>query len=207
MNSASFGEFAKNGRWLDNPGLVLLPGLCPLLAACTSATNALGLGLAMMAVLVGTNLGVSLFRNQLSAAIRLAVMLMLMAAITTVVELVMQAYMFKLYQALGIFVTLVACNWMVLDRAGNFACIHPSKPALVDGLLTGAVCMLLMLAVGTIRELMGPGALQPVAAFLVPGLLMALGNVITRRLARSKPTAAIGTVAVGSKRARVTGRI
>ncbi len=233
MTSNSWRELARNRLWHNNPGLVLLLGLCPLLAVSNSVVNALGLGLATLAVLSTSNLLVSLLHHQITSSIKLLVLVLLFAALTTCIELLMQAYTFKLYHNLGLFVPLIVTNCMLFDRAENFASSHPPLPALFEALMTGTGFMLLLLTLGAIREVLGTGALfanmdqllpfaanwkvqvfhtntpfllaiLPPGAFILLGLLIALKNAIDKHFAQSQP---VESVTVGSKRVRVTGKI
>ena len=113
----SISEVTKNGLWTNNPALVQLLGLCPLLAVTGSVVNALGLGLATMAVLIGSNTIVSLIRNHVSDAVRLPAFVIIIAAFVTCAELLMKAYTYDLYQILGIFIPLIVTNCAILGRA------------------------------------------------------------------------------------------
>ena len=110
----TYGEISKNGLWSNNPALVQLLGLCPLLAVSGNVVNALGLGLATLMVLVCSNVAVSLIRNVVSDAVRLPVFVMIIASFTTCTELLMKAYTFELYQILGIFIPLIVTNCAIL---------------------------------------------------------------------------------------------
>jgi len=233
MNS-HFREITRKGLWQNNPALVQLLGLCPLLAVSNSVVNALGLGLATILVLCGSNLTVSLLRDQVIPAIRLPAFVMIIAAFTTCAELLMQAYAYTLYLTLGIFIPLIVTNCVILGRAEGFASRNPPLPALYDGLMMGAGFTAVLLVLGALREVLGTGslfanmelllpfaasweiqwyetttpfllAILPPGAFLFLGFLIALKNVIDKRLARLK-TAPEAHVS-GSKRVRVTGQV
>ena len=120
-SSIDYQEITKNGLWSNNPALVQLLGLCPLLAVSGSVVNALGLGLATMLVLIGSNVVVSLIRNVVSDAVKLPAFVMVIASFTTCTELLMQAYTYELYQILGIFIPLIVTNCAILGRADAFA--------------------------------------------------------------------------------------
>jgi electron transport complex protein RnfE len=230
MNT-DYADIARKGLWHNNPGLVQLLGLCPLLAVSNSVVNALGLGLATLAVLTGSNLLVSLLRHQVLPAIRLPAFVMLIATLTTCTELVMQAYAYELHQALGIFIPLIVTNCVLLGRAEGFASKNSPLAASFDGLMMGGGFLLVLVIIGAIRELLGTGALfanmqqllpfasgwtlhvfdtqtpfllaiLPPGAFLLLGFLIALKNVIDRKPAA--PAATNETAAPGSKRVRVT---
>lgn len=107
---ASYREIAVNGLWKNNPGLVQLLGLCPLLGVSNSMVNALGMGIATALVLAASNAAVALIRRQVTDAVRLPVFVMIIAALTTCIELLMQAFTYELYQILGIFIPLITTN-------------------------------------------------------------------------------------------------
>ena len=121
MANKSLPEIALDGLWKNNPALVQLLGLCPLLAVTGTVVNAIGLGLATILVLVGSNIAVSLIRNHVPDAVRLPAFVMIIASFVTVTELVMQALTYELYQILGIFIPLIVTNCAILGRADAFA--------------------------------------------------------------------------------------
>ena len=213
-------EIALQGLWKNNPGLVQLLGLCPLLAVTTSVVNGLGLGLATTLVLCGSNLCVSLIRKVVRPEIRIPVFVMIIASLVTAVELAMNAWFHDLYRVLGIFIPLIVTNCAIIGRAEAFASRNAPLPAIFDGLMMGAGFTLVLLVLGGMRELLGHGtlfagadmmfgggidltvhlladdsgfllALLPPGAFLGLGLLVAAKNVIDRRLeARRQPARA-----------------
>ena len=138
MSTPSYRELTVNGLWKNNPALVQLLGLCPLLGVSNSAVNALGLGLATMLVLTCSNIGVSLVRGVVNTAVRLPAFVMIIAALTTCIELLMQAFTYELYQILGIFIPLITTNCVILGRADGFAAKHNPLIAGFDGLV---ICM------------------------------------------------------------------
>ncbi|ROS05809.1 electron transport complex protein RnfE [Sinobacterium caligoides] len=234
--SANYKEISVNGLWKNNPALVQLLGLCPLLAVTGSVVNALGLGLATMAVLICSNIAVSLIRNMVSDAIRLPAFVMIIASFTTCIELLMKAYAFELYQILGIFIPLIITNCSILGRADAFASKNSLLPSALDGLTMGAGFAIVLVVLGGMREIVGSGtlfanmdllfgsaaaswridvftnypgflvAILPPGAFLFTGLLIALKNLIDQRL-KERAEQAKEPVIAGSKRARVTGKI
>lgn len=157
MSQTDYRDIALQGLWKNNPGLVQLLGLCPLLAVTGSVVNALGLGLATMLVLTGSNLTVSLIRHSVSDAVRLPAFVMIIAAFTTCTELLMQAFTYELYQILGIFIPLIVTNCVILGRADAFASKNPPLPAIADGLMMGVGFLLVLVAIGSIREIIGAG--------------------------------------------------
>ena len=234
---ASYREIAVNGLWKNNPGLVQLLGLCPLLGVSNSMVNALGMGIATALVLAASNAAVALVRNQVTDAVRLPVFVMIIAALTTCIELLMQAFTYELYQILGIFIPLITTNCIILGRAEAFAAKNSVLHASFDGLMMGAGFGLVMLAIGTVRELLGTGAILgnmhllfgpiaahwqltlfsdysgfllailPPGAFLVLGLLIALKNVLDERAADRAKATAAAPAPATSRRVRVTGVI
>lgn len=228
-------DLTLKGLWSNNPALVQLLGLCPLLAVSTTIANALGLGLATLFVLVVSNVSVSLVRNIVSNAIRLPVFVLIIASAVTCTELLMQAYSFELYEVLGIFLPLITTNCAILGRAEAFASKNAMLPAAYDGLLMGIGFALVLVVLGAIRELLGTGilfadmqllfgsqaatwrwvvfedyepfllAVLPPGAFIFTGLLIALKNRLDQHFADKQTTQ--GAIETGSKRARVTGVI
>ena len=236
MSESSLGEISRMGLWNKNPALVQLLGLCPLLAVTGSVVNALGLGLATTLVLVGSNVAVSLIRHQVDDVIRLPAFVMIIAALTTCTELLMQAYTFELYQILGLFIALITTNCTILGRAEAFASKNPVGLAALDGLMMSMGFLLVLVALGAIRELLGTGALfadmqllfgdntrhwkleffdpqsgllvaiLPPGAFLITGLLIAMKNLIDKYLEDRRSSQA-PEIVVGSRRVRTTGHI
>jgi electron transport complex protein RnfE len=236
MANKSLQEISLDGLWKNNPALVQLLGLCPLLAVTGTVVNAIGLGLATILVLVGSNLAVSLIRNHVSDAVRLPAFVMIIASFVTVTELVMQALTYELYQILGIFIPLIVTNCAILGRADAFASKNGLLPSAIDGLMMGLGFTAVLILLGVIREVIGQGtlftnmdlifgemalnwqitiftdypdflfAILPPGAFVATGLLIALKNVIDNYL-DEKAEANKEEVEVGSKRARVTGKI
>ncbi|OYW96370.1 MAG: electron transport complex subunit RsxE, partial [Alishewanella sp. 32-51-5] len=118
---SQFKEISLQGLWKNNPGLVQLLGLCPLLAVTGTVTNALGLGLATLLVLLGSNIVVSLVRLHVPDEIRIPIFVLIIASFVTVVQLLMNAFTFGLYQSLGIFIPLIVTNCAIIGRAEAFA--------------------------------------------------------------------------------------
>tara|TARA_B100000446_G_scaffold161115_1_gene160387 strand:- start:151 stop:849 length:699 start_codon:yes stop_codon:yes gene_type:complete len=202
----------KDGMWANNPALVQLLGLCPLLAVTSTITNALGLGLATLLVLVGSNVTVSIVRNWVPKDIRIPVFVMIIAGFVTIVQLMMNAYTFGLYQSLGIFIPLIVTNCAIIGRAEAFASKNTVPLSAFDGLMMGLGFMLVLVVLGAMRELIGQGtlfdgaylllgpwaaalrievfnfdnqfllAILPPGAFLGLGLLIAAKNVIDTQI-------------------------
>src|SRR6056300_1690230 len=159
MSATSYETLTKNGLWKNNPALVQLLGLCPLLAVSASVVNSLGLAAATMFVLVTSNLCVALIRNVVSDTVRLPAFVMIIAAAVTAIELLMQAYAYELYQILGIFLPLITTNCVILGRADAFAAKNPILPSLYDGFIMAMGFGLVLVVLGAIRELLGTGGL------------------------------------------------
>ena len=157
----------RDGLWDNNPGLVQLLGLCPLLAVTNTAINGLGLGLATLFVLVLSNLAVSLTRRWLQAEIRIPVFVLIIATLVTVVDLSLQAWFAGLSHTLGIFIPLIVTNCTILARAEAFASRRPLNQSLIDGLAQGIGFALVLIALGAGRELIGQGTLLADAHLLL----------------------------------------
>lgn len=212
MTDRRYGAILGDGLWSNNQTLVALLGLCPTLATTTSATNGLGMGLATTAVLFLSNLTISLIRNMVRPEVRLPVFVLAIASFVTVTELLMQAYFYALYKVLGIFISLIVVNCIVIGRAEAFASKNRVDLAMLDGLAMGIGFTLALTTLGGMRELLGQGtlfhqadlmlgdwasvlslslgpqfhgallAILPPGAFLGLGLLIALKNLIDKRI-------------------------
>ncbi|KZY28734.1 electron transport complex subunit RsxE [Oleiphilus sp. HI0081] len=236
VSSGEFNKLVKNGLWDNNPALVQLLGLCPLLAVTGTVVNALGLGLATTLVLLGSNVSVSLIRNYVRDSVRLPAFVMIIASLVTCAELLMQAFTYELYEILGIFIPLIVTNCAILGRADAYACKNPVLPAATDGLMMGVGFTVVLVLLGAMRELIGQGtlftgmnlifgdmalaweiqvfedypnflfAILPPGAFVGMGLIIALKNIIDQRAAAAKAKTETKKEK-GSKRVRVTGKI
>jgi len=156
---AEYKELTIQGLWKNNPGLVQLLGLCPLLAVTATVTNALGLGLATMLVLICSNATVSAIRHWVPKEIRIPIFVLIIAAFVTCVQLLMNAYTFGIYQSLGIFLPLIVTNCAIIGRAEAYASKNPIKQASFDGLMMGVGFTLVLFLLGAIREILGQGTL------------------------------------------------
>lgn len=154
-----FRKISLDGLWHNNPALVQLLGLCPLLAVTGSVVNAIGLGIATTVVLIGSNLTVSLFRHQVPEAVRLPIFVMIIAAFVTAIELLMQAYTYELFLILGIFIPLIVTNCAIMGRADAFASRNPVPASVLDGLMMGVGFTLVLILLGAMREALGAGTL------------------------------------------------
>jgi Na+-translocating ferredoxin:NAD+ oxidoreductase subunit E len=208
----------RDGLWKNNPALVQLLGLCPLLAVSNTVINGLGLGLATILTLVASNGLVSLFRNHIPDEARLPVFVMIIASIVTVIELSMSAWFHELYLILGIFIPLIVTNCAITGRAEAFAARNPVGPSIIDGLMMGIGFTAILVLLGAMREVIGQGtlfseahlmfgenaryftvividdyrgflmALLPPGAFIGLGLIVALKNVIDAKHAANVVT-------------------
>lgn len=233
MADLSYKALSRNGLWQNNPALVQLLGLCPLLAISTSVVNAIGLGLATTVVLVLSNTAVSLLRNHIPDSVRLPAFVMIIATAVTCIELLMQAFAYELFLVLGIFLPLITTNCVILGRADSFAAHNPLGAAVCDGLFMGLGFAAVLVLLGGLRELIGTGALfahmdllfgagaahwevvlfgdyqplllaiLPPGAFIFTGLLIALKNLIDDRI-RKREAARKGPPVKGAKRVRLT---
>jgi len=214
MVKTDFTQLANEGLWKNNPALVQLLGLCPLLAVTATLINGLGLGLATTAVLIGSNVTVSVVRNWVNNEIRIPVFVMIIAAFVTVIQLLMNAFTYELYLTLGIFIPLIVTNCAIIGRAEAFASKNGVLPSAWDGLMMGLGFTVVLMALGGLREILGSGtllsgadrlfgsiaadweftlfntenpfllAILPPGAFLGMGLLIAFKNTIDRRAAK-----------------------
>ncbi|OOF35731.1 electron transport complex subunit E [Rodentibacter heidelbergensis] len=159
QNTTEWKAIFTQGIWKNNPAIVQLLGLCPLLAVSSTATNALGLGLATMLVLTCTNTVISLFRKQIPHEIRIPIYVMIIATTVTVVQLLMNAYTYTLYQSLGIFIPLIVTNCIVIGRAEAFASKNHLLHSVWDGFSMGCGMALSLTLLGALREILGQGTL------------------------------------------------
>ena len=221
MAGIAYAKIVKDGLWHNNQALVALLGLCPLLATTTSATNGLGMGIATTAVLVMSNITVSFIRRLVRPEVRIPAFVVVIASFVTIVELLMRAYFSELHKVLGIFIALIVVNCTILGRAESFASKNPIGVSALDGLSMGIGSTAALVALGGLRELIGQGtlfaqahlmlgewarvltinlgdsfhgalaAILPPGAFIGLGFLIALKNVIDKRLARRVETARV----------------
>ena len=163
----SLRKILVDGTWQQNTGLVVLLGLCPLLAVTNTVINGLALGLATMLTLVVSNLSVSIMRGLLKPEIRIPAFVLIIASVVTVIELLMQAFFYDLYRVLGIFIPLIVTNCAIIGRAEAFASRNSPLPSLVDGFATGLGFCLTLVLLGAVRELTGRGTLLSGADMLL----------------------------------------
>ncbi|WP_414146823.1 electron transport complex subunit E [Erwinia sp. BNK-24-b] len=147
------------GLWKNNSALVQLLGLCPLLAVTSTATNALGLGLATTMVLTCTNSAISASRRWVPADIRIPIYVMIIAAVVSCVQMLINAYAYGLYQSLGIFIPLIVTNCIVVGRAEAVASRSSVPLSALDGLAIGLGATSVMVVLGSLREIIGNGTI------------------------------------------------
>jgi len=187
-------EFTK-GLWREVPPFRLVLGLCPTLAVTTAAENGVGMGLATTFVLVCSNVLVALLRKLIPSKVRIASYIVIIASFVVIVELSMQAYAYKLYEALGIFIPLIVVNCIVLGRAEAFASKNNVVLSMADGLGMGIGFTMALTVIGGVRELLGSGSvfgvhvmwssfepfgfmLKAPGAFVCLGFLLGIMNII-----------------------------
>jgi len=179
-------NFTK-GLIKENPVFVLLLGMCPTLGVTTSAINGLGMGLATTFVLVMSNLVVSLVKNLIPEKVRIPSFIVIIASFVTIVELVMQAYLPALFEQLGLFIPLIVVNCIVLGRAEAFASKNTLLSSIIDGLGMGLGFAFALTILGSVREILGSGAIfglkflkgdGMLVFVLAPGAFIVLGYLI-----------------------------
>jgi electron transport complex protein RnfE len=201
----------RDGLWTNNVGLVQVLGICPLLAVTGTFINGLGLGLATLITLVASNVTVSTIRKLVRPEVRIPVFVLVIASIVTIIELSMSAWFYELYKVLGIFIPLIVTNCSIIGRAEAFASKNTVGRSFVDGFSMGLGFLLVLVTLGTLREIIGQGtlfsqahlmfgeaarsmtihfvdsyqgfllAVLPPGAFIGLGLLIAMKNVIDKR--------------------------
>ncbi len=181
----------------NNPTFVLVLGMCPTLGTTTSAINGMGMGLATMAVLILSNVVISLIKNLIPDKVRIPAFIVVIASFVTIIQMLMQAYVPALYGALGVFIPLIVVNCIILGRAEAFASKNGPLDSALDGLGIGLGFTLSLTAIGLVREILGSGSVfgQPLGvadymplifvlapgAFLVLGYLMVIFNKLVKK--------------------------
>ncbi len=159
ITATAFKTIFHNGLWKQNAGLVQLLGLCPLLAISNTVVNALSLGLATVFVMAASSAAVSSVRRFVPHEIRIPVFVLIIAALVTVIDLAMNAFVHPLYLVLGIFIPLITTNCIVLARADAFASKNHPLHATLDAIAMGLGLTLVLILLGGVRELAGTGTL------------------------------------------------
>ena len=181
----------------ENPTFVLILGMCPTLGTTTSAINGLGMGVATMAVLILSNIFISLIKNLIPDKVRIPAFIVVIASFVTVVDMLMQAYVPSLYASLGVFIPLIVVNCIILGRAEAFASKNGILDSALDGVGIGLGFTLSLTTIGAVREVLGSGEIFGISlgtgdymplvfvlapgAFLVLGFLMALFNKFLKK--------------------------
>ncbi|MCX7946665.1 MAG: electron transport complex subunit E [Hydrogenophilus sp.] len=166
MDSA-ISRVMGDGLWRNNVVFSQMLALCPLLAVTTSATNGLGMGLATTAVLILSNLIISLLRPLVVPEVRIPVFITVIATLVTLVEMALNAWLHELYQVLGLFIALIVVNCAILGRAEAFASKNPPLLAAVDGFAMGVGFTIALVLIGSVREIFGSGTLFSGASLLL----------------------------------------
>lgn len=196
----SFGKELYRGIIKENPVLVLLLGMCPTLAVTGSAYNGFGMGIAATAVLLGSNIVISLLKNLIPEKVRIPVFIVVIASFVTIIDLVMEGYTPELHEELGIFIPLIVVNCIILGRAEAFASKNKLSNSLVDGVVMGLGFTIALTVLGSIREILGAGSIfgwkfvseeastvvlfiLPPGAFIALGFLIAVVNKLTKQKA------------------------
>jgi electron transport complex protein RnfE len=191
-------DIFMNGVTKENPILVQQVGMCATLAITTSLVNGIGMGVAVIAVLTGSNIVISALRKFIPDEVRIPAFVIIIAAFTTIIDLLMHAYTFALYQALGVFIPLIVVNCIILARAEAFAFKNGILDSTIDGLGMGVGYLVAMILLSSIREILGNGtilgiqilpdayepmmmAVQPPGAFIILGLLIGAVNYLSRK--------------------------
>lgn len=156
---SEFKEITYNGLWKQNPGVVQLLGLCPTLAVTTSVVNGVSLGLATALVMAASNGAVSPVRKYVPDEIRVPVFILVIAALVTVIDLIIHGFAEPLHKVLGIFIPLIVVNCIVLARVESFAAKNPPAPAMWDGMMMGLGLTIVLAILGGMREIIGKGTL------------------------------------------------
>ena len=165
---STYTRIAWNGIWKQNTALIQLLGMCPLLAMSNSVVNGVGLGLATVFVMTMSNLIVSALRSLIPYEIRIPVFILIIAALVTITDLALNAFLHDLYLVLGIFIPLIVTNCIVLARVEAFAAKNPVIASAVDGAAMALGLTWALALLGAIRELIGTGALFSGIEMIVP---------------------------------------
>ena len=177
-------ERFRTGLWYENPGLVQLLGLCPLLAVTSTFVNGLGLGVATLCVMAVSNALVSATRRWIRDEIRIPIYVLIIASLVTCTELIFKAWFPALDRSLGIFIPLIVTNCAIVARAEIYASRNPVAPSMLDGFVMGTGFALLLMAIGAFRELVSLAwllAVLPPGAFFSLALAIAAKNAIDGR--------------------------
>jgi len=167
MANSDYKTIVKDGLWDNNGVFSMLLGMCPTMAMTTSATNGFGMGIATAVVMAASGYLVAVFRNRITTEVRIPVYILIVAAMVTVVDLGMNAWMHELYKVLGLFIPLIVSNCLPLARLEAFAAKQPALPAFLDGLFMGLGFTIALTVIGAVREIIGSGTLFADASLLL----------------------------------------
>ena len=181
-------QIVLSGILKNNPTFVLVLGMCPTLGTTTSAINGMGMGVATMAVLIMSNLVISLIKNFIPDKVRIPAFIVVIASFVTIIQMLMQAYVPLLYASLGVFIPLIVVNCIILGRAEAFASKNGALDSILDGVGIGIGFTLSLTAIGAVREVLGSGAIfgyslgiqdyMPLVFILAPGAFLVLGYLM-----------------------------
>ena len=181
-------QIILNGILKNNPTFVLVLGMCPTLGTTTSAMNGLGMGAATMAVLIMSNLVISLIKHLIPDKVRIPAFIVVIASFVTIIQMLMQAYLPSLYASLGVFIPLIVVNCIILGRAEAFASKNGALDSILDGVGIGLGFTIALTLIGAVREILGSGAIfgysfgisdyMPLVFVLAPGAFFVLGYMM-----------------------------
>lgn len=181
-------QIAVNGILKNNPVFVLVLGMCPTLGTTTSASNGMGMGMATMAVLIMSNLVISLIKNLIPDKVRIPAFIVVIASFVTIIQMLMEAFVPALYASLGVFIPLIVVNCIILGRAEAFASKNTPLDSIFDGIGIGLGFTLALTVIGAVREILGSGAIfgislgitefMPLVFVLAPGGFLTLGYLM-----------------------------
>lgn len=181
-------KIVLSGIVKNNPTFVLVLGMCPTLGTTTSAENGMGMGLATMAVLIMSNLVISLVKNIIPDKVRIPAFIVIIASFVTIIQMLMQAFVPALYASLGVFIPLIVVNCIILGRAEAFASKNTPFDSVLDGIGIGLGFTLSLTAIGAVREVLGGGSIfgyplgigdyTPLIFVLAPGAFLVLGYLM-----------------------------
>ena len=194
-------ERLMNGLVKENPTFVLMLGMCPTLAVTTSAINGIGMGLSTTAVLIMSNMMISMLRKIIPDSVRMPAFIVIVASFVTIVDFLMEGFVPSLYDSLGLYIPLIVVNCIIIGRAESYASKNPDIPSIFDGIGMGLGFTVGLTSIGIVRELIGSGKIfnmqilpdsyEPFTIFiLAPGAffvlacLVALQNKVKNNLAR-----------------------
>ncbi|OUO24770.1 electron transport complex subunit RsxE [Lachnoclostridium sp. An298] len=194
-------ERIYNGLVKENPTFVLMLGMCPTLAVTTSATNGIGMGLSTTAVLIMSNMLISMLRKIIPDSVRMPAFIVVVASFVTIVDFLLEGFVPSLYDSLGLYIPLIVVNCIILGRAESYASKNPVLPSIFDGIGMGLGFTVGLTCIGIVRELIGAGQIFGVqimpdsyepftifilapGAFFVLACLVALQNKVKKNMAK-----------------------